>query len=165
MPVSQAAGSWAGLRGRHQQLQAHLGLERRRAVWKQDSYGKNCLLQFIKRAFPIPALHVSADGPAAVAVLGSPDSAFLCCPSAVSSSHQGLSKEQLVLQVAHSSHLHHEMREHRRGVLPNHHAAALAQLITRPRVAECAAGTGAQGNPGVLRLSCFSAPDSSQMKT
>lgn len=150
--------------GRHQRLQAHLGRERRRAVWKQDSYRKNCLLQFIKRAFHIPALHVSADGPAAGAVLGSPDSAFLCCPSAVSSSRQGLSKEQLVLQVTQSSHLHHEMRDHRRGVLPNRRAAALAQLITRPRVAEDAAGTGARGNPRVPRLSCFSVPDSSQTK-
>lgn len=63
--------------------------------WEHDNYCKNYLLQFIKRAFHIPTLNTSGDGPAVIDMLGSHDSAFQYCPSAASSSHQGLSKEQL----------------------------------------------------------------------
>lgn len=88
-----------------------------------------CLAECLRQRSYIPALHVSGDVPAMMAVFGSPDSAFLCCSSAVSSSHQGLSKEQLLLQAAQSSHLHHEMRDHGRSVLLKHQAAVLAQLM------------------------------------
>lgn len=53
-----------------------------------------------------------------------------CATPGVSSSHQGLLKEQLVLQVVQSSHLHHEMSNRGRGVLLKCHTASSSPVCT-----------------------------------